>query len=108
MMKTLINVVPCIEVASQHALEGFPKQLFDHFSGTGVMILVISHSWGTHTPERSIEAIFSPSRFISLHRRTRTDRGLEIVEQGLGMRTDAVEYLHDFSSAHLHSMQAEQ
>jgi hypothetical protein len=36
-MEALIHVVPCIEVASQYALEGLPKQLFDHFSGTGVL-----------------------------------------------------------------------
>src|SRR6202045_2099450 len=42
----------------------------------------------------------SPSRFIGLHRRARTDRGLEIVEQGLGMRADAVESLHNLSNAH--------
>src|SRR5258708_40085098 len=107
-MEALINVVPCIEVASQHALEGLPKQLFDHFSSTGVMILVISHGWGTHTPDISIEAIFSPSRFIGLHRPTRPDRGLEIVGQGLGMRTDAVGDLHDFSHAQPHSMPARQ
>jgi hypothetical protein len=80
--KVLRDGGPCRDVASQHALGGFPMHRCDDVSGMGVMRLVIPHRWGANAPDISIEAIFSPARLIGVHRRARTDRGLEIVEQG--------------------------
>ena len=107
-MQPLMDVVSGIKVAAQHALEILADQPFDDFPRAGVMVLVIAYRWRTHTPDISVETIFSPARLIGLHCWTRTDGGLEIVEHGLGMGNEAVKHLHHLSNAHLKAVQRTQ
>jgi len=75
-----VQRVPSRTGASQDALEGVPKHRCDDVSGTRVMGLIRSSHRETHTPERPMEPIVSPSRVIGVHCWTRTERCLEIGE----------------------------
>lgn len=70
-----------------------------------MVVFVIPDGRGGNTPDVSVQAIFSPARLIGLHRWTRTEGGLEIIEHRLGMRDEAVEDLNDLSNAHLNPVQ---
>jgi len=69
------------------------------------MVFVVAHSWGTHTPNVAIDAIFSPARLIGLDRGTGADLCLEIIKHGLSMMPDPVEPFHDLACAHKKPMQ---
>nr|WP_244422599.1 hypothetical protein [Ktedonobacter racemifer] len=66
LMKPLVDVVPRIKIAAQHSLILVSYQVFDDFSCTRVMVLVVAHGWGTHTPDVSVDPILSPAGFIGL------------------------------------------
>lgn len=57
-------------VAARHPLDVFPDHLDDRVFRAGVVGLVRADDrWGTHTPDFSIGAVFSPPCFIGVHRR---------------------------------------
>jgi hypothetical protein len=62
LMQALMDVVAGVKIAAQDSLELVADQLLDHFPSAGVMVLVVAHRGSAHTPDVSIEAIFSPSR----------------------------------------------
>ena len=68
-----MDVVTPVEITSQHSLVVFANQVFDHFSCSGVMIFIIPHGWGVHTPDIAVDPIFSPAGLIGLDGRTGTD-----------------------------------
>src|SRR6266567_712905 len=102
------NIVPCIKVAAQDALEIFPDQAFDYGSCAGGMVLIVAYRRRAHTPDIAILAIFSPARLIGLHGGAGTDREFEIIQDGLAMLPDPVEHLHNLSNAHLKAVQGVQ
>src|SRR5450755_1840438 len=91
LMQALMDVVARVEIAAQHSLEGLAEQFFDHVSAARMVVLVIANGGGGHTPDIAILAVFSPSRFIGLHGGTGADLGLEVSEQRLGRRVDAMQ-----------------
>ena len=82
-MKTLMDVVSGVEITSQHALIVFANQLLDHFSPSGVMIFIIPDGGRGNTPDRAVDAIFSPSGLIRLDGRTGTDFSLQPAQHWL-------------------------
>src|SRR5258708_16660258 len=104
LMKALIDVVSCVEVAAKHALEIFPNKLFDNFSRMGVMVLVIPHSWGTHAPDISIQAIFSPASLICLNGGTGLDLRFERLQPWLEVRNEAMLQFDDLPTAYKEAM----
>jgi hypothetical protein len=83
LMKTLMDVVPGIKIATQHALEILPDQLLDDFSGPRMMVFVIADGGSGDAPDIAVDAIFSPSGFICLHRRAGADLCFQGIEHGL-------------------------
>jgi hypothetical protein len=63
-METLMDVVPGIKIAAQHALEVLPNQLFDHFSAARMVVFVIPDARSRDAPDVAVDAVFSPPRFI--------------------------------------------
>jgi hypothetical protein len=107
-MHTLMDGVSRVTIAAQHALELLADQAFDHFPRAGVMGLVRADGWGADTPHLSVEAIFSPPRFIGLHSGAGTDFAHERITHWLSMRVDPVKQLDDLSQTDLKAMQREQ
>src|SRR5690348_5900876 len=56
LMKPLMDVVPGVEITSQHALIVLANQVFDHFSPTGVMIFIIPDAGCGNTPDIAVDA----------------------------------------------------
>ncbi len=104
LMPALVTVVAGVNIAAHDAGELVADQAVDHFPSAGVMLLVVAHRWSAHAPDISIEAIFSPSRFIGLHGGAGSDVRCEIMKQGAGMPHHTGEHLNDLSHAHLDSM----
>src|SRR5581483_6791031 len=84
LMQALMDVVARVKVAAQHARELLADQAFDHFPCPRVMIFVVSALWGADAPDVAILAIFSPARFIGLHRGAGSDVRFDLIEGGLG------------------------
>src|SRR5437660_5807069 len=91
LMQSLMDVVASVEVEASHSLKVLPYQLLDHFSGTGVMGLIIANAGRRDAPDVAIDAIFPPARFIGLDRRTGANPGLELLKQGVQLLLDAIE-----------------
>src|SRR5215472_5923557 len=98
LMQALMDVVASIEVTAEHAVVVRADQLFDHFSSTRMMVLVIANARGIHRPDVAIDAIFSPPRFISLDCRTGPDRSFERIEVGLHLCFDPMKQFNNLST----------
>src|SRR5260370_31474255 len=108
LMQALMDVVAAIEVTAEHAIVVLADQLFDHFSSTRMMVLVIANARGIHRPDVAIDALFSPPRFISLDSRTGPDRPFERLEVGLQAYFDPVQQLNNLSPAGPDPLQRQQ
>src|SRR5260370_37390124 len=61
LMQALMDVVPSVKIAAQHALELVADQGVDHFPPARGMILSIANRWLPQAPNVSIAAISSPT-----------------------------------------------
>src|SRR5258708_14890837 len=73
-----------------------------------MMVLIIADARRADTPDVAIEAVFSPSRLIGLHRRTGTDLPFERIEMRLHLVFEPMQQLYDLSTADPHPMQRDQ
>src|SRR5260370_22936350 len=73
-----------------------------------MMVFIIADAGREDTPDVAIEAVFSPSRLIGLHRRTGTDLPFERIEMRLHLVFEPMQQLYDLSTADPHPMQGEQ
>lgn len=108
LMQSLMDVVACIKVTAEHAAEVLADQLFDYFTPTRMMILILVDAGGTHRPDVAIAAIFSPPRLIGLDRRTGADLLFERLKVGLHLCFHSMEQLHNLSNADCDPVQIEQ
>src|SRR5436305_14232287 len=90
-MQPLMDVVPGVEITAQHALEVLPDQLLDHFATARMVVFVIADVRSGNASNIAVEAIFSPSGFIGLHRRAGSDPRFETARDGLRMLPDAMQ-----------------
>src|SRR6266516_5740314 len=108
LMQTLMDVVPGVKVTAQHAAEIFANQLFDHFSCTRMLVLVVAKCGSTDCPDVAIAAIFSPPRLIGLDSRTSAELPLERSEVGLHVVFEPMQQFHNLSDADCDPVQREQ
>src|SRR5437868_10683595 len=104
-METLMDIVCGIKIAAQHALEVLPDQLLDDFSGPRMMVFVIANGGRGDAPDIAVDAIFSPSGFICLHRRAGADLGFEGLEHGLRILPDPMQQFHELPKTDLKAVQ---
>src|ERR1700693_4162017 len=107
-MQTLMDVVPRVEIAAQHALKLLPDQVLDHFSPPRMMVFVIPDRRSGDAPHVYGEAVFSPTRFICLHRWAGADLGLEATEHRLRIFADPMQQFHQFPETDLKAVQIPQ
>src|SRR5512135_422649 len=98
-METLMEVVSGVEVTSKHTLKVLADQGFDHLPPTRMMVLIIANAGSRDAPDVAISAIFSPSRFISLHGWAGADLPCECIKLRLHLFFDPMQELDDFSTA---------
>src|SRR2546421_3519607 len=108
LMQPLMDVVPGVKVTAQHSAEIFANQLFDHFSCTRMMVLVVAKCGSTDGPDVAIAAIFSPPRLIGLDSRTSADLPLELSEVGLHVFFEPMQQFHNLSDADRDPVQVSQ
>src|SRR5512135_2299900 len=104
-METLMDVVTGVEITSQDSLVVYTNQLFDHFSGAGVMIFIIPDRRGADTPDIAVAPILSPAGLICLDGWTGTDFPLETLKHWLRIRGDPMQEFHQFSQTDWHAVQ---
>jgi len=103
-VQALMRGVPGVKIAAHDPRERISTQAFDDFSRARAMRLVRPSARGGRAPERPIQAIVSPARFIGLHRWARADRGFACLQGRLRVGTQAVHHLDDLSHADVSSM----
>src|SRR5438128_1139459 len=106
-MQSLVDVVAAIEVTAEHSAEVLPDQVLEHFSCPRVMVLIIADAGSGDAPNVAVASIFTPSCFIGLDRRTRSDCAFEGLQSGLHMLLDPVEQFDNLSDTHLEPMHSE-
>src|SRR5207248_3579536 len=108
LMQSLMDIVGSQEVRAKDSLEAFAQHRFDHFAASRMMILIITQLRGTGTPEVAIASIFSPSRFIHLHRRAGANLLLDLSQLRPQLCCDALCQAYDLSTTDRESMQTHQ
>ncbi len=107
-MRSCIHIAGGVEVRAQDPLEACAEHRFDHLAAARVMILVIAQLRRTGTPHIAIAPIFSPPRFIHLHRRAGANLLLHLSQLRLQLPFHPTRQAYDLSTTDRQAMQVGQ